>query len=92
MCSGGGGGGFSFSGFQFSGDATYYGGAGKGGACSSTDVPPGFKTVALNSRQYSGSWCGTCVAACFDDNNGRQCFNAIIDNMCPVRPPPCHCS
>jgi expansin (peptidoglycan-binding protein) len=66
------------------GDLTYYGGAGKGGACTSTYVPTGFKTVALNAPQYGdGEHCGSCVSACFTANGKKTCFEAIIDNKCP---------
>lgn len=76
-------------GFQFSGDLTYYGGAGTGGSCTSGYVPPGYTTVAMNNVQYSnGRVCGMCVNACYTDNSGERCFNAIVDNRCPVRPPP----
>lgn len=72
-------------GFKFSGELTYYGGAGVRGACTSDYVPPGYATVAMNAPQYSGSVCGKCVNACFEDNGGERCFNAIVDNKCPVR-------
>ena len=78
---------FSGNNFQFSGELTYYGGAGKGGSCTSDYVPPGYTTVAMNAKQYNGGRvCGMCVNACFTDNHGERCFNAIVDNKCPVRP------
>lgn len=67
---------------------TYYGGAGKSGSCTSSYVPPGYATVAMNSPQYNGGKvCGMCINACFTDNGGERCFNAIVDNRCPVRAP-----
>jgi hypothetical protein len=71
-------------GWEYGGDLTHYGGAGKWGACTSTWVPPGYTTVAVNSQQWDeGMMCGTCVHACYTDNDGKRCFNAIIDNLCP---------
>ena len=68
----------------FSGDLTFYGGAGQGGACSSSYVPDGYTTVAMNNPQYSnGGVCGACVKACYQADGGNRCFNAIVDNLCP---------
>ena len=73
--------------FEFTGELTYYGGAGAGGACTSTYVPAGFTTVALNAPQYEAqNECGTCVSACFtneETGEGERCFDAIVDNKCP---------
>jgi expansin len=69
----------------FNGDATYYSGAGKGGACTSDYVPAGFKTVALNAPQYAnGAMCGACISLSFNDPAvGKVSVNAIVDNLCP---------
>lgn len=72
-------------------DITYYDKMGAIGQCTQTWVPPGFSTVALaaptfNSGLEAGTWCGTCVRACFNDlglGQGERCFDAIIDNVCP---------
>jgi hypothetical protein len=58
----------------YSGDLTFYGGAGSGGACTQTLVPPGFKTVAMNAAQYDGGGaCGMCISACYNDGS-KKCF------------------
>ena len=69
----------------FSGDLTYYGGAGKAGTCSSGYVPKGnFTTVAMNKLQFkTGASCGDCLHACFTEKGDRKCFDAIVDNECP---------
>ena len=47
-------------------------------------MPPGFTTFALNAPQYeAANECGTCVSACWDEGDGEQCVQAIIDNKCP---------
>lgn len=66
----------------FTGDLTYYGGAGSDGACSSDFVPAGYRTVAMNAEQFYGG-CGDCLRACFVRSGARECFDAIVDNECP---------
>lgn len=62
---------YNKSGMHNNGDLTYYGGAGKNGACTQTWKPSGFKTVAINAAQYNnGRICATCVYACFKDKSG----------------------
>ncbi|KAG5192344.1 hypothetical protein JKP88DRAFT_259401 [Tribonema minus] len=75
----------SGSAYTYNGDATYYGGAGEGGACSQKFKPPGYKTVAMNHLQFNEGWaCGTCIQGCiFKPNNVQECFTAIVDNECP---------
>mmetsp|Transcript_9420 Transcript_9420/g.14208 ORF Transcript_9420/g.14208 Transcript_9420/m.14208 type:complete len:284 (-) Transcript_9420:98-949(-) len=69
---------------SYSGDLTFYGGAGKKGSCSQNHVPPGFKTVAINAPQYDdGASCGSCLEGCYNKNGQTTCFKAIVDNLCP---------
>lgn len=70
--------------YNFVGDATYYGGAGKGGSCTSSYVPSGFTTVAINSPQYdNGLACGSCLEGVITINSQKKYFKAIVDNVCP---------
>jgi hypothetical protein len=69
--------------FDFTGDGTFYGGAGNGGACSSSYVPEGFTTVAMNNPQYNdGLSCGSCLEGILHLETGDRNFKAIVDNLC----------
>lgn len=70
--------------YEFFGDLTYYSGAGSGGSCSSSYVPEGFTTVAMNNPQYSdGLACGSCLEATYHIGGESVYFKAIVDNLCP---------
>ena len=70
--------------YEFSGDATYYGGAGVGGSCSSSYIPSGFTTVAMNNDQYdNGLVCGSCIEGVYHLGGESIYFDAIVDNLCP---------
>ena len=70
--------------YEFSSDLTFYGGAGSGGSCSSSYVPEGFTTVAMNSDQYDdGLVCGSCLKGVYHPPGGSVYFDAIVDNKCP---------
>ncbi len=70
--------------YDFIGDGTYYGGAGKGGSCTSSYVPSDFTTVAINHEQYNnGLACGSCLEGIIIINSEKKYFKAIVDNICP---------
>jgi len=72
------------SAYEFSNDLTFYGGAGSGGSCSSSYVPEGFTTVAMNNDQYDGGMvCGSCLKGVYHPPGGSVYFDAIVDNKCP---------
>ncbi|KAL8583685.1 hypothetical protein ACOMHN_037408 [Nucella lapillus] len=79
---------------HFSGDATYYGGAGGGGACGyGAQNPPVAghtrMTVALNQPQFMGSvMCGSCWKVTGSghgsgNNPVTGTFTVFLDNLCP---------
>ncbi|XP_076444184.1 uncharacterized protein LOC143282430 [Babylonia areolata] len=79
---------------KFNGDATYYGGAGGGGACGyGANNPPVAghtrMTVALNQPQFLGSvMCGSCwkVAGSGQGSGNNPVtgtFTVFVDNLCP---------
>ena len=64
--------------YQFSGDATGYGGN-SGGFCGFKEVPKFH--VALNAQQWNNSLdCGRCVSISYKDSNP---ITAIITDICP---------
>ena len=70
--------------YEFTGDLTFYGGAGSGGACSSSYVPNGYTTVAINNDQYdNGLACGSCLEGVYHIGGESIYINAIVDNLCP---------
>jgi hypothetical protein len=74
---------FSVYSFDFTGDGTFYGGAGKGGSCTSSYIPNGFTTVAINKPQYrNGLGCGSCLEGVLHLETEDRNFKAIIDNLC----------
>lgn len=73
----------NLGGGSYKGDATYYS-DGTIGACSMDVRPDGYRTVAVNSKQWdNGAMCGTCVEGYYTETSGTVNFKAIIDNLCP---------
>ena len=72
------------SSYEFTGDLTFYGGAGTGGACSSSYVPHGHTTVAINNDQFdNGLACGSCLEGVYHIGDESIYIKAIVDNLCP---------